>query len=377
MPWVERSVMAERREFVRLALLEGANRRGLCRRFGISPRVGYKWLARFAAEGEAGLADRSRRPGRSPARSAEPVEAAVLAVREAHPCWGGRKIRAVLAREGGAAVPAASTITAILRRKGRIAPEASLARQPCRRFERAAPNELWQLDFKGHFPLARGRCHPLTALDDHSRYAVLPAACADERGGTVQAGLTLAFRRHGLPFAMLMDNGAPWGGAWDREAFTPLTAWLLRLGIEVHHGRPYHPQTQGKEERFHLTLALELLRRGGFPDLARAQAAFDAWRDAYNHDRPHEALGQATPASRYRPSPRPFPESLPPVEYAPGVIVRRVHEGGRIESHGRRFRVGKAFTGSPVGLRPTAEDGRFEVLSCHQKIAALDLTAGP
>jgi hypothetical protein len=97
----------------------------------------------------------------------------------------------------------------------------------------------------------------------------------------------------------------------------------------------------------------------------------------YNHDRPHEALGQATPASRYRPSPRPFPESLPPVEYAPGVIVRRVHEGGRIEFHGRRFRVGEAFTGYPVGLRPTAEDGRFEVLSCHQKIAALDLTAGP
>jgi transposase InsO family protein len=377
MPWVERSVGAERLTFVRLALLEGANRRELCRRFGVSPRIGYKWLARFAAEGEAGLVDRSRRPKHSPGRSAEPVETAVLAVRDAHPCWGGRKIRTVLARAQGTAVPAASTVTAILRRHGRIAPEASLARQPCRRFERATPNELWQMDFKGHLPLARGRCHPLTAVDDHSRYAVLLAACADERGATVREQLTKAFRQHGLPFALLMDNGAPWGGAWDREAFTPLGAWLLRLGIEVHHGRPYHPQTQGKEERFHLTLELELLRCGGFADLADAQTAFDAWRHGYNHDRPHEALGQATPASRYRSSPRPFPEALPPIEYAPGVLIRRVHEGGRVELRGRRFRVGKAFTGYPIGLRPTATDGRFDVLFCHQQIATIDLTTNP
>jgi transposase InsO family protein len=320
MPWVERSVATERLEFVRLAGLEGANRRELCRRFKISPRIGYKWLARFAAEGVAGLTDRSRRPKHSPKRTALPVEAAVLAVREAHPSWGGRKIKAVLAREEGAHLPAASTVTAILRRHGRIARLDSLQRQPCRRFERALPNELWQMDFKGHFALAEGRCHPLTALDDHSRYAVLLAACANEQGVTVQQHLTGAFRQHGLPFAILTDNGSPWGGTWDREALTPFTAWLVRLGIEVHHGRPYHPQTQGKEERFHRTLELELLHRGGLTDLGRAQAAFDAWKDGYNHDRPLPGAGPGHPGQPLPPEPAPLPR-----DPAADRVCRRPH----------------------------------------------------
>jgi transposase InsO family protein len=179
MPWQEVSVMQQRREFVQLALQEGVNRRELCRRFGISATVGYKWLERFAA-GDAELADRSRRPRESPARSGAAIEAAVLAVRDAHPAWGARKIARCLKRSGQD-VPALSTVHAILQRHGRVTPPAGTPGQPYRRFEMEAPNLLWQMDFKGWVKLSDGsRCHPLTVLDDHSRYDLCLQACANE-----------------------------------------------------------------------------------------------------------------------------------------------------------------------------------------------------
>src|SRR5579863_5196204 len=164
--------MDRRREFVMLFEQEGANRRELCRRFGVSPSTGYELARRYRAAGEAGLADRSRRPHRSPARTAAAMETAVLDLREEHPSWGGRKLRHRLEVLGHAGVPSASTVTAILHRHGKIEPAESAKRQAHERFERAAPNELWQMDYKGHFALSHGRCHPLTVLDDHSRYAL-------------------------------------------------------------------------------------------------------------------------------------------------------------------------------------------------------------
>jgi transposase InsO family protein len=211
MPWSEKSIMSQRCEFVMLFDQNGVNRRELCRRFGISPTIGYRLLARYRAEGKTGLADRSRRPQRSPARTAAEMEASVLAVRDEHPAWGGRKIRRRLQDLGRQTVPSASTITAVLHRNGRIDAAVSAQHRPFERFERAAPNELWQMDYKGHFATAAGRCHPLTVVDDHSRYAVALRACGDEREGTVQAELTAMFRRYGLPERMLMDNGSPWG----------------------------------------------------------------------------------------------------------------------------------------------------------------------
>jgi transposase InsO family protein len=247
--------------------------------------------------------------------------------------------------------------------------------QPLQRFEHEAPNGLWQMDFKGHFALEAGRCHPLTALDDHSRFCVLLQACADEKGLTVQGHLTQAFRRYGLPGRMLMDNGSPWGNAAG-QPFTPLTVWLLRLGVRVSHGRPYHPQTQGKEERFHRTLKAEVLSGPARPCLQRTQAAFDAWREVYNCTRPHEALGMQVPASRYRPSTRAFPEALPPIEYGPDDSVRRVQAEGWLHFRGHALRVPKAFHGQPVALRPAPDvDGRFDVFYCHQRIAQVSLNA--
>lgn len=367
--------MSQRAEFMTLFSQEGANRRELCRRFGISPTVGYRLLERFRREGAAGLADRSRRPHHSPEQTPDAMEAAVLAVRDAHPAWGGRKIRRRLGDLGESGVPSVSTITAILHRHQRIDAAESAKHQGWERFERAAPNELWQMDFKGHFALASGRCHPLTILDDHSRYAVAIRACGDERDGTVRQALTATFRCYGLPERMLMDNGPPWGTL--EAEHTKLTVWLLQLGIAVSHGRPYHPQTQGKDERFHRTLKAEVIGRSLWRDLPECQRRFDHWRVIYNTQRPHQAIALATPVTRYRPSRRSFPEILPPFDYGDRVSLRRVDANGRVAWRARIFKIGKAFAGHRVALRPSDSDGSFDVFFQHHRIAGVSLHEPP
>ncbi|MCP4700989.1 MAG: IS481 family transposase [Gammaproteobacteria bacterium] len=374
MPWKKVSVMDLRREFVEFAKGGNINFSRLCERFDISRKTGYKWMKRHAEEGWAGLPDKSRRPLHSPGKTSDETEQEAVNIRKAHPAWGGRKIRARLTALGHEKVPSASTVTAILHRHGLIDPEESAKREAYKRFEHEAPNRLWQMDFKGWFELEKGRCHPLTVLDDHSRFSILLKACGNEQGVTVQAALTEAFQRYGLPARMTMDNGGPWGN--DREhPYTSLTVWLIRLGIRVSHSRPYHPQTQGKDERFHRTLKAELLKHNVFHDIIHCQKHFDIWRDIYNLERPHEALGMAVPASRYQPSPRPWPDSLPAIEYSPGDTVRKVQDKGIIHYKGNRFSVSAAFKGYPVALRHTAEDGVMDVLFCQQKIAVINLTA--
>ncbi len=371
MPWPVKNLIHVRLEFVNLALQPDARIRQLCRRFGISPTIAYKWMNRYRREGLAGLADQSRRPRQSPARTEAVVEQQLVTLRRQHPAWGARKLRRRLQDLGAGALPATSTITGVLHRHGLITPEQSQAARPFQRFERSAPNQLWQVDFKGHFALRQGRCHPLCSLDDHSRYNVLLAACENQQESTAQARLKGAFRLHGLPDQILWDNGSPWGSGGGE--LTALDVWLMRLGIRVSHGRPYHPQTQGKEERFHRTLQAEVLVRGGWSDCAHVQAAFDQWRPVYNTQRPHEALGMETPVRRYQPSQRHFPESLPPIEYPSPVEVRRVNEKGQISYRGRSWRVGKAFMGLPIGLRPGNRDGLMEVLFLTHVIKELDL----
>lgn len=373
MPWKETTTMSLRTGFIQMAKEEIANMSELCRQFGISRKTGYKWLRRYREEGENGLADRSRRPHHSPRRSSTDVETAVIRVRQKHPAWGGRKIKAYLERKEQPQVPSASTITEILRRSNHISEEESCKHQPFQRFEMEKPNELWQMDYKGYFSLVEGGyCHPLSVLDDHSRFLVGLKACPNETRATVQEQLTGIFRCYGLPERMLMDNGSPWGD--DRESpHTILTAWLIRLGIDISHGRPYHPQTQGKDERLHRTLQDELLKRHTMTNLSHCQLHFDQWRDIYNYERPHEALAMQSPASRYQPSPRTFPEVLPSILYEPGDIIRQVDLGGKIGFHNRRFRVGRAFRYHPVGLRPGQIDGEYDVYFCHLKVAHLSL----
>jgi transposase InsO family protein len=373
MPLRELSIVDQREEFMKLALRPGANKRELCRRFGISRSKGYKWLGRYAAQGLEGPVDRSRRPRRSPMRTAAAMEAEVLRIREdSNNAWGGRKIAKVLERAGEVVVPAPSTITEVLRRHGKLAQHASEHPGPYQRFERERPNELWQMDFKGDFATSRGRCYPLTVIDDHSRYALAVEACGTQQDRPTRERLVAAFRRYGLSETMLMDNGAPWGDSGGGR-FTAFSVWLLRLGVRVTHGRPYHPQTQGKDERFHRTLNGEVLSGRHFADLSECQRAFDRWRHIYNHQRPHQAIDLAVPGERYRPSRRSFAEILPPIEYGPGDLVRKADKEGDISFKNRRIRLGKPFRGEPIALRPTTEDGVFSIHFCTHQIGTVDL----
>jgi len=372
MPFREVSRMDARLEFVMLASEEGANVRQLCRRFGISPTTGYKWLERWRLDGMAGLVEQPRRPQRSPARSAAAIEDAVLSVRAEHPAWGGRKIARRLKDLGREAVPAPSTVTAILRRHGVELGRFGGGSPAFVRFERSRPNELWQMDFKGHVALHVGRLHPLTVLDDHSRFSVALAACADEQTETVRQHLIAAFCRYGLPERLITDNGSPWGDG-PGSPFTPLGVWLIEHGIKISHSRPYHPQTMGKDERFHRSLKAEVLSAPPFADIAAAQHAFERWRTVYNTQRPHEALELAVPASRYQPSPRDYVETVAPFEYAPGDQVRRVQQGGHVSFLGRNLKVPKAFRGKAIAFRPTTNDGVFSVVFRTQTIATVDI----
>ena len=271
-------------------------------------------------------------------------------------------------------MPAPSTVTGILRRHGLLVPGDDAPRR-WQRFEHDAPNDLWQLDFMGHLPLADGqRVHPLTLLDDHSRFALGVVACPHEQQPLVRDQLTRAFRRYGLPVAILADNGPPWGTS-GAGGVTALEAWLLRLGVGLWHGRAYHPQTQGKVERFHGTIAADVFAHRPPPaDLAACQARFDGFRATYNLERPHAALpGHRPPSSRYSPSPRPFPEAMPPVIYGPDDQVRKVRGQGSISFRNRVHFIGRGLVGEPVAVRPTTTDGVYAVLYCHQQVQTIDL----
>jgi len=375
MPWRTTNLMSLRQEFVTMALQAGVSMSELCRRFEISRKTGYKWLRRYHAEDLRGLADRSRRPHRIRIHVPPVVEETILTLRARHPSWGARKIRRRLHAHGLAPLPACSTITAVLHRHGLIFPEHAGGRRDWQRFVHPVPNSLWQMDFKSPVPCLAGPAQPLTTLDDCSRFSLCLRALPNRQTATVQDALTATFQRYGLPDALLVDNGSPWGD--DAEhVYTPLGVWLLRLGIRVTHSRPYHPQTLGKDERFHRTLDTELLHGCQWRDLSHLQGALDRWRDVYNFERPHEALDLDTPAMHYQPSLRPFPDQVPPVEYPAGLLVRKVQQGGVAYLHGREFRIGRAFTGYPIGLQPTQVDGVFDVLFCHQRIDQIDLRDG-
>jgi transposase InsO family protein len=371
-PWREATVIRQREEFVRLASQEDANLSELCRRFEISRKTGYKWLARWDSDGRAGLVDQSSRPRHSPGKTQAAVEARVLEVRRRHPAWGARKIAHVLQRDRNLEL-ACSTVNTILKRNGCISSHASQAAMTWQRFEHEAPNDLWQMDFKGHFATEQGRCHPLTVLDDHSRFNLVLEAVSMESYDEVQPRLHRAFERYGLPRRINTDNGPPWF-AGGQATVTRLGLWLIRLDVQLSHSRPAHPQTNGKEERFHRTLKAEALGSRSFSTFEQVQRHFDTWRCSYNFDRPHQALGMQTPSQRYRASARALPKSLPPIEYGPDDVVRRVQSGGWISLNGRDIRLWEVLRGQPVALRPRAEeDAVLDVYFCHQRLYSIDL----
>lgn len=372
MPWKEVNAVDLRREFVRLVGSGSLDVTALCQRYGISRKTGYKWLQRYALEGDPGLLDRSRCPHHQPRRSKASVEQAILGLRQRFPDWGGRKLARIMRNEGHPEVPSPSTITEILRRHGALHSTDQPPAKNYIRFEHPHPNDLWQMDFKGAFPLSRGLCHPLTVLDDHSRFSVCLAACRHERTETVRTHLIGAFERYGLPLRMTMDNGSPWGSGCTHR-LTQLTAWLIEQGVTVSHSRPYHPQTQGKDERFHRTLKSELLGRRSFADIEQCQQAFDPWRYRYNSIRPHESLNMDTPVEHYQPSARSYQPSRAQYEYAPGDHVRKVGKNMTCGFKYYNVVIGQALKGKYVAFRPTKKDGVYTIHFCHQRIGQVDL----
>ena len=372
MAWKVKTKMSERYEFVQLANRQDCNFSQLCKRFNISRPTGYKWVKRDSEEDKAGLADHSRRPHHSKNKTSIEIEKLILELREQHKSWGGRKLKRRLEDLGCQDLPSATTIGNILKRNGVIGDEASRKATPYIRFEHPDPNDLWQMDFKGWFNMDKQRCYPLTVLDDHSRYSIVLKACLHERTEVVQSALIEAFRRYGLPKRMTMDNGSPWAGH-ARKQLTALTAWLIRLGIKVSHSRPYHPQTQGKDERFHRTMKVELLNHNYYSNIDEVSIAFKEWQSIYNTQRPHEALNMDTPISHYRQSPRDYPEILPPIEYDYSDTVRKINSDGKLSVQGIIFTISRALEGQYIALRPTRQDGVIDVFYCHQKIKTLDL----
>lgn len=374
MGWDSKNIMDLRLEFVKFATQEGANRRALCRQYGISAKTGYKWIRRFE-QGDTVLTDQCRRPLHSPSRTAAHIEARVVALRQAQPAWGGAKIARRMSDLGLAQTPSPSTVTRILHRQGLITAEASTDALRWQRFEHEHPNDLWQMDFKGGIELDNGRrCSPFTVLDDHSRFDLALDACGRTPTRVVREHLRAVFRRYGLPLCINADNGPPWGSPAQPGQLSALAIWLIRLGIRISYSRPRHPQTNGKDERFHRTLKAELLAGRHFRNLKSAQQAFDAWRRVYNHERPHQALGMLTPISRYRTSPRAYPERLAPIEYGDADAVVRVGINGEVRWGSQRFKVSSALANLPIALRACGQtDGSYDVYFAHHRIDTIHL----
>jgi transposase InsO family protein len=368
MPWQESHVHEQRLAFVAAAMRPGANRRALCREFGISAPTGYKWLARVVAEGlVVGVRERSRRPHHSPGRIAPALEAEIVEARRQFG-WAGRKLRPLLGARCGSA-----TIDRVIRRQGLTDPDEQHRPAP-QRFVAPAPNALWQMDFKGQYPVQDGWTFPLSILDDHSRFAIDLAALRGTRAVPVQAVLTRCFQRFGVPDAMLLDHGVPWWSPANGHGLTQLTVFLLEQNIRLTYCGFAHPQTQGKVERFHRTLGRRL-RQWGVPTThAGMRATLTRFRTEYNTVRPHEALGDQPPAARYQPSPRAFQSEPQPWPYPPTHVVLRVNANGALHVDRRVFYISDALAHREVGCQQIGD--RVLVTFRHLTVREIDLRTG-
>lgn len=376
--------MSQRIEFCMLTSKPGSNISELCRRFNITRRTGYRWIKRYYDEGLPGLMDKSKRPHHFPNQTPEGIEKYVVKIRGTDQEWGSKKLHKIICthKEQGLysypTIPCRATITKILGRNGLIPPNRSKQSEAFERFEYDYPNELWQMDYKGYFRLLNKElCHPLTITDDHSRFNICLEACKNQQEITVKHSLIDVFRKYGMPYKILTDNGGPWGAAGNEPAdgircYTTLEKWLIQLNIKLIHGRPYHPQTQGKEERFHRTLKQELLNYEQFHDHVHCQKRFDVWREKYNCIRPHEAINFKTPAELYWPSNKEYPEKMGAYEYNISDIKRKV-DNGIISFRNKEIKVGRAFSGEYVALRKSQKDDTYEIFFCNQLIRTITL----
>ena len=371
MAWDERTVEQMREEFVRRVLAQERSKAALCREYGISRPTGDKWLERFQ-EGES-LADRSRTPKTSPGRTPPELEAKIVEIRKAHPALGAVKLRKIMENAGYTDLPCAKTFNNIFHRYGLIEKEASRTATPYQRFTKSVPNEMWQADFKGYFKLGNGiQCHPLNILDDYSRFNLCTEALTNETFDAVKPVMERLFREYGLPFSFLCDNGNPWGTA-QSLGYSRFEVWLMELGILTLHGRPRHPQTQGKEERYNRSFTRECLNGKQLIDIPHAQCCFDEYRKFYNEVRPHFALDMDVPVSRYEVSPRQMPERIEPWEYGSEYQLSKVKETGYFNYQGQGFFLSEAFAGKTIAVRESHLPGQITLIFRQFKIGRIDL----
>ena len=378
MPWKVTNPVNERMRFVS-RLLDGERMTDVCRQFGISRKTGYKIWRRFEKDGMDAFRDRSRRPLCVPHETPRGIVAQIVELREKHPTWGPKKLKERLATlHPEMVVPAKSTIGAILNREGLIKKRMRRRRAtptPTPLVPGQAPNDLWAMDFKGEFRVGCGTyCYPLTISDDCSRFLLDCHALTSTRGKGTQEALIEVFRQYGLPQRLRSDNGAPFAST-GRLGVTQLSVWLLRLGVTLERIEPGHPEQNGRHERMHKTLKADCPRANG---ILQQQENFDAFRNVYNHERPHEALEMKTPADVYTPASRQFPEQLPPLNYPNHELVRRVYSNGHALLPGRHdkdFYVGTAFNQQYIGLNPITED-TWSVAFMQWELGLLDLKTG-
>lgn len=367
--------MDQRLQFVLDAQSDRFTMSELCARYGVSRRIGYKWLVRFAEEGKRGLAERSRAPHSCP-HKIRPVLAELLCeFRRSHPDWGARKLLKVLRGRHPEIEdwPAASTAADLLARRG-------LVRKRRRRHPHqhpgvvpittSAPNDLWTADFKGQFRTATGvYCDPLTIADQHTRSLLTCHGLLSTETLTAKPICEHAFREYGLPLAIRTDNGVPFA-TQAIHGLSYLNGWWMRLGIVHQRIHPGQPQENGAHERMHRTLkrrAIKPVQR----TCAAQQHVFDAFRVEYTTERPHEALQQETPASRYTSSPRPYPTRLPAPEYPLHFLVKRVTDAGTFRFQKRLLYIANSLVDQHIGLEET-DDGVWAIYFNTVLLATLD-----
>ena len=374
MPWKETHPMFERAAFIKACLEGEESMSSLCRRYGVSRKTGYKWLERYAREGDSGLLEHSRAPHQHPNMTSEEMEEAVVRIRQQHR-WGPKKIVTRLAQRYAAEdIPSMSTIGDIVKRNGLLV--ARKLRRHCTPSTQPLAhavdsNRVWCADFKGWFYTSDGRrVDPLTVTDAHSRYLL---ACQGMRGKTdtahVMGVFEALFRAYGMPERIRTDNGTPFAST-GLAGLSRLSVWWMRLGIMPERIKPATPSENGRHERMHRTLKEDTASPpAGTPK--KQQEAFDRFLRYYNEERPHEALGQVVPAAVYTASPRPYPSRMPAVEYGDDMLVRRVRGAGQMKWRGHDVLVTQALTYQAVGLRPV-DDGVWEVHFCTTPIGIFE-----
>ena len=361
MPWKDKTVEELRKEFVEAAE-SCSNFSLLCREFGITRATGYKWVKRY--ENEETLSDRSRRPNITANKTSEVIEAQIVETRTVHPGWGAKKIKVSLENKG-MEMPCVKTVNNILNRYGCISKEESLKHKAFTRFEKERCNEMWQTDFKGEFKMQDGKyCFPLDIFDDHSRF-VIRIKPSESTSNVVLPTFREAFYEYGMPDSVLSDNGAQFAGF--RQGYTQFEKWLMNHDILPIHGRIKHPQTQGKIERFHRAMNQELLNHYTPKDISDAERVFNDWRNCYNNERPHEALGMKCPSDIYVPSERTYRDQVDKYEYSGKYHVIKVNNWGYVRFDRWQIYLSETMIDERIEFRPNPNGDTF--IACYRNFA--------